>query len=232
MKKFVTIFSLAILIFSVSGFTNLGVANANWDLFQVQIKNGAQNHCSSSGVAFYGIGTDIETENYDTYENYEYVIIEDENTYNNNEEKNKTENSDIQALSTSTYADQSAKSKLGSKIVLPTKYGSDHYGYCHIFKLHMEKSNGDFDRTVKIGGVPKSQFQYAWYPGGTKDIIMDVINGTKELRCTGNTCTKQAKSSSSNGQIVRVVLEKGSAFQSQNYSNYDWVVKSAYPVFD
>lgn len=224
MKKFISILSLAILIFSVSGFTNLGAAKANMDLLQIHIKNGAINHCKSSGITFSGIGI----EDYDTYENYDYVIIEDENTYNNNEEEIKTENSGIELYS--AYVDQSATSKLGSKIVLPTKYASDYYGYCHIFKLHMDKSNGNFGTNATINGALKSQFQYAWYPSGTMDIVMDVVNGTTDLRCEGTTCTKQATSVSSGGQTVRVVLERGSAFQSQNYSNFDWVVKSAYPV--
>lgn len=94
----------------------------------------------------------------------------------------------------------------------------------------MEKSNGNFGTNANIDGVTKSQFQYAWYPSGTMDIIMEVVNGTTDLRCDGNTCTKQAKSSYSGSQTVRVVLERGSTFGSQNYTNYDWVVKSAYPV--
>lgn len=124
------------------------------------------------------------------------------------------------------FSNQTAMSKTGSKIILPfVPY--EKYGYCHMFRDHMEKSNGTLKN--KIGS--KTQFKYAYGSEKTMKIAMEVINLQINKEPDGvDRYTKEIKSPTE-GQVVKVVLNRTYNFAGGVYSGHDYVIVSMYTVF-
>lgn len=118
-------------------------------------------------------------------------------------------------------------SNAGSRVVMPFVNGILNFGYCHVFEGHMEFSDGT--KKNKVNG--KGQFQNAQYPETTMKIIMEVINGTTELIPERDNKFSKTKYSKTERQNVKVILRRGKDVTAGNYSAYDWVVVTAYPIF-
>ena len=117
-------------------------------------------------------------------------------------------------------------SDLGSKIVMPAINGVYNTGYCHIFERHMYNSDGGYKTTVNGA----SQFAYAHFTDATMQIVMEVINGTTLLVDEADGKKSKSKYSKTAKQNVKVILRRGSDVTIGNYSAYDWVVVTAYPI--
>ena len=132
---------------------------------------------------------------------------------------------EISTQSTCNYKNYSRTSKSGSSILLTGTTSS--YGYCHIKDRHMQVSGlPDYSKD----GV--SQFFGAYTALGMMELVMNVIDGTTVLHDTDNPHRKykQTYISSLERNDVRVVIHRGSDWGG-GYSNFDWIVVTAYPVF-
>lgn len=131
----------------------------------------------------------------------------------------------------SMFKEVVAKSKAGSQVVLPGVNHTTGYGYCHIFKYHMDKGNYTQGYSVRIGGNLKSQFAYAHASDVTMDIVIEVLNATDVLTCEKPKmvrCTKEGYSKTA-GSNTKVAIHRGHNWKG--YEKYNWVVVSAYPKF-
>lgn len=133
--------------------------------------------------------------------------------------------SDIDVLSGAPFTSQIRTSSSGSRIVSPTIPGSN-LGYCHIFEGHMQFANGFNVENHPAG----TQFAEAHFPLQTMDIVMEVVNGTDNLKPVPGNSNRKSKTAYSKtaGSRVIVFLQKGASMSS--YQAYDWVVITAYPV--
>lgn len=236
MKKTFLFFTTLTFLFSSVFLVPPKSASADLGLLGALVKNQASDVCINN-IARGGLPF-IEQETFavDEDEDETFTIIEDEEeTFTIIKDEGditgvfESSNS-VTPFSISNFKNVVATSDLGSKMIIPLGQFTN-YGYCHTFKGHMLNSNGNKKYSKLIGGEYKSQFQYPRYPETTMDIVMNVVNGTTTLTCQTNKptrCTKEAKSNLE-GQNVRVVLERGSNFA--NYSNYKWVVITAYPFW-
>lgn len=121
------------------------------------------------------------------------------------------------------------QSKSGSNIIMPSGKGWLNYGYCHIFDGHMKNSIlGRKNYTVN----QKSQFQIAYNPYATIDIMRNVID--KQNTYTRVETYKIYKQiyNAREGQTVRVVLYDPRGWSNRMYDKYDWIVLTAYPIFN
>lgn len=169
-----------------------------------------------------------EKENFDEFllsEDIPIVPLDPSTVINLDENPNYVEE-EISPLSSCNYRNYSRTSESGSEILLVGNTSS--YGYCHIKNRHM-----------RINGLPNfstpdgaSQFVGAYTALGMMELAMQVIDGTTVLHDTNNPNRKykQVYISSFERNDVRIVIHKGSDWGS-GYSNYDWIIVTAYPVF-
>lgn len=228
MKKVFFIFTMLMFLFSSVFLASPKSVSADPGMFAEMVRDQASDACINNiARASLPLTQELDIYNYEMSEEEEdtFTIIEDEGTYTRTVETNDS----IMPYAVSAFKNEVATSSQGSKIILPLGQFTPAYGYCHTFKGHMLNSDGTKKHSVKIGGEPKSQFQYPRYPETTMDIIVEVVNGTTDLKCQKERptrCTKEANSKLE-GQKVKVVLERGKSYSG--YSNYNWVVITAYP---
>lgn len=118
----------------------------------------------------------------------------------------------------------------GSDIIMASGKGWKNYGYCHIYKGHMQNNIlGKLNYTYTPLG--KSQFQLVHNPYAMIDIMKNVINKDLDYeRVTPNRIIKEAYNVREN-QKVRVVLDDPKGWTTRQFDQYDWIVVSSYPVF-
>lgn len=232
LKKKISLFLMALFLFPTLFITNQ-TANANPMLASELVKQEASKYCSS--LALLSDPT-LEFNDYDFEDSDLTIIPEDKynELFQNEEESNQLipneENIDIYAAKPPMFKEQIARSKAGSRVVLPT-IAKPQYGYCHIYKYHMSQANYKQGHTVTIGGERKSQFMYAHASNKAMDIAMEVINSTPNLNCKKPRkvrCTKEGYSKTA-GVNSRVVIHRGSDWGG--YNQHDFVIISLFPVF-
>lgn len=205
MKKVNKFLLALVLMFFVFG---TGTAEANQDLLSEMVKKDANLYCGSATFSV------IQEET------FQDDVIQDEML-----QDEKFEIDTDMTKSSSLFVDKTATSKSGSKIIMPA-VSAAKYGYCHLYKDHMKRSNGKLSNVIGT----KTQFKYAYYPDKTMKIALEVINLQNTLIDQGNGRYRKEVYSPLAGQKVRVVFNSTSDFAGGKYSKYKFVIVTMYPI--
>lgn len=238
-KKKITLLLMTLFLLPTFFTTNQSVS-ANATLASELVRKEANKYCNSistASIQLFGIDNyDYDDANMVTLTEEEYKEWLQNEQENNNElmqyeEGIKEDTIELYSTKPPMFVEKTAKSKAGSMVVLPTKVDYK-YGYCHIFKYHMDKTNYTQGYSVIINGEKKSQFVYAKSSDQTMNIAMEVINSTPNLSCVEPKrvrCTKEGFSKTA-AVNSKVVMHRGSNWGG--YNQYDWVIVSLYPKFN
>ncbi|WP_413363106.1 hypothetical protein [Lysinibacillus sp. 3P01SB] len=116
----------------------------------------------------------------------------------------------------------------GSKIMMPSGKGWENYGYCHIYKGHMQ-NNILAKKMYTFNG--KSQFQAVYNPHATIDIMKNVVDYDRYYVRVDDYKIYKQRDNAREGQTVRVVLYDPKGWSTREFDQYDYIVITAYPVF-